>query len=68
MGFHKVEYRWVFFKGNNPQEEHGASNLNNEDGDEAVPIEDDIVQAGEQSCYVIHHTYRHEPSADHAGS
>ena len=68
MGFHKVEDCWVFLKGKNPQEEHGASNLNNEDGDEAVPMEDDTAQAAEHSCYVIHHSYGQEPSADHAGS
>jgi len=58
----------VFLKGKNPQEEHGASNLNNEDGDDVVPMEDDTVQAAEYSCYVIHHSYRQEPSTDHAGS
>jgi len=68
MGFHKVKDRWVFLKGKNPQEEHGASNLNNEDGDEVVPMEDDTVQAAKHSCYVIHHSYGQEPSADHAGS
>jgi len=68
MGFHKVEDCWVFLKGKTPQEEHGALNLNNEDGDEAVPMEDDTVQAAEHSCYVIHHSYRQEPSVDHAGS
>jgi len=31
-------------------------------------MEDDIVQAAEHSCYVIHHFYEQEPSADHAGS
>ena len=68
MGFHKVEDCWVFLKGKTPQEEHGALNLNNKDGDEVVPMEDDAVQAAEHSCYVIHHFYRQEPSADHAGS
>ena len=58
----------MFLKGKTPQEEHGASNLNNEDGDEVVPMEDDIVQAAEHSCYVIHPSYRQEPSADHARS
>ena len=58
----------MILKGKNPQEEHGASNLNNEDGDEAVPMEDDTVQAAEHSCYVIHHSYGQEPSAGHAGS
>ena len=41
MGFHKVEDNWVFLKGKNPQEEHKASNLNNEDGDEVVLMEGD---------------------------
>jgi len=68
MGFHKVEDSWVILKGKDPQEECGASNLNNEDGDEAVPMEDDTVQAAEHSCYVIHHSYRQEPSVGHAGS
>ena len=57
----------MIFKGKNPHEEHGASNLNNEDGNEAVPMEDDTVQAAEHSCYVIHHSYGQEPSVDHAG-
>ena len=68
MGFHKVEDNWVFLKGKTPQEEHGAPNLNNGDGYEVVRLEDDIVQAAEHSCYVIHHSYRQEPSVDHAGS
>ena len=68
MGFHKVENNWVILKGKNPQEEHGASNLNNEDGDEVVPMEDDTVQAAEHSCYVTHHSYGQESSADHARS
>jgi len=68
MGFHKVEDSWVFLKGKNPQEEHDASNLNNEDGDEVVPMEDDTTQAAEHSCYVIHHSYGQEQSANHAGS
>ena len=67
-GFHKVEDNWVILKGKDPLEERGASNLNNEGGDEAVPMEDDTVQAAEHSCYVIHHSYRQEPSAGHAGS
>ena len=58
----------MILKGKDPQEEHGASNLNNEDGDEAVPMEDDTVQAAEHSCYVIHHFYGQDPSAGHAGS
>jgi len=58
----------VILKGKDPKEERGASNLNNEDGDEVVPMEDDIVQAAEQSCYVIHQYYGQEPSAGHAGS
>jgi len=40
----------VVLKGKNPQAEHGASNLNNEDEDEVVPMEDDTVQAAEQSA------------------
>jgi len=68
MGFHKVEDSWVILKGKDPQEERGASNLNNKDGDEIVPMEDDTVQAAEHSCYVIHHSYGQEPSAGHAGS
>ena len=40
-----MDDNWVFLKGKNPQEEHGATNLNNEDGDEAVLMEDDTVQA-----------------------
>ena len=68
MEFHKVEDSWVILKGKDLQEEHGASNLNNEDGDEVVPMEDDTVQAAEHSCYVIHHSYEQEPSVDHAGS
>ena len=31
-------------------------------------MEDDIVQEAEQSCYVIHHSYRQESPTDHAGS
>ena len=58
----------MILKGKDPQEERGASNLNNEDGDEAVPMEDDTVQVAEHSCYVIHHSYGQEPSAGHAGS
>ena len=68
MGFHKIEDNWVVLKGKNPQEEHGASNLNNEDEDEVVPMEDDTVQASEHSCYVIHHSYGQEQSAEHAGN
>jgi len=63
MGFHIVEDNWVILKGKDPQEERGASDLNNEDGDEVVPMEDDTVQAAEHSCYVIHHSYGQEPSA-----
>ena len=48
MGFHKVEDNWVVLKGKNPQAEHGASNLNNEEEDEVVPMEDDTVQEAEQ--------------------
>jgi len=68
MGFHKVEDSWVILKGKDPQEKHGASNLNNEDRNEVVPMEDDTVQAAEHSCYVIHHSYEKKPSADHAGN
>jgi len=68
MGFHKVEDNWVILKGKDPQEERGASNLNNEDGDEAVPMEDDTVQAAKHSCYVINHSYGQEPSAGNVGS
>ena len=64
----KVEDSWVILKGKDPQEERGASNLNNEDGDEAIPMEDDTVQAAAHSCYVIHHSYEQEPSVEHAGS
>ena len=56
----------MILKGKNPQKEHGASNLSNEDGNEVVPMEDDTVQAAEHSCYVIHHSYDQEPSVDHA--
>ena len=48
MGFHKVENSWVFHKSRTHREEHGGSNLNNEEGDDAVPMEDDMVQATEQ--------------------
>jgi len=58
MGFHKVEGSWVFNRSRTHREEHEALNLNNEDGDDVVPMEDDTVQAAEQSCYVIHHSYR----------
>jgi len=68
MGFHKVENSWVILKGKDSQEERGASNLNNEDGDEVVPMEDDTVQAAEHSCYVIHHSYGQKASAGHVGS
>ena len=68
MGFHKVENSWLILKGKDSQEEREASNLNNEDGDEVVPMEDDTVQAAKHSCYVIHHFYGQEASAGHAGS
>ena len=68
MGFHKVEDNWVVLKGKNPQAEHGASNLNNEEEDEVVPMEDDIVQAAERPRYVIHHSYGQEQFAEHAGN
>jgi len=45
MGFHKVENNWVFQKSRTHREEHRGSNLNNEEGDDAVPIKDDMVQA-----------------------
>ena len=41
MGFHKIEDKWVVLNGKDPQAEHEASNLHNEDEDEAVPMEDD---------------------------
>jgi len=68
MGFHKVEGCWVFHKSRTHREEREASNLNNEDEDDVVPMEDDTVQAAEQSCYVIHHSYREESPTDHARS
>jgi len=58
MGFHKVEGCLVFHKSGTHREERGASNLNNEEGDDVVPMEDDIVQAAEQSCYEVHHSHR----------
>jgi len=42
-----VENCWVFHKSRTHTEEHGGSNLNNEEGDDAVPMEDDTVQAVE---------------------
>jgi len=48
IGFHKVENIRVFHKSRTHREEHGGSNLNNEEGDDAVPMEDDMVQATEQ--------------------
>ena len=33
--------KWVVLKGKDPQEEHEASNLHNEDEDEAAPMDDD---------------------------
>ena len=68
MGFHKVEGCWVFHKSMTQREEREASYLKNEDEDDVVPMEDDIVQAAEQSCYVIHHSYRQESPAGHARS
>ncbi|XP_068461680.1 WEB family protein At3g13190-like [Phaseolus vulgaris] len=41
MGFHKIEDKWVVLKGKDPQAEHEASNLHNEDEDEVVPMDDD---------------------------
>jgi len=60
MGFHKVENRWVFHKSRTHRDEHGGSNINNEEGDDAVPMEDDTVQVAEQSCYKVHHTSSHK--------
>ena len=40
----------MVLKSKNPQAEHEASNLNNEDEDEAVPMEDNTFQAAEQSA------------------
>ena len=51
MGFHKEEDSWVFLKSRTHKEEYEGSNLNNEEGDDAMPMEDDTVQATEQSCY-----------------
>jgi len=68
MGFHKVEGSWVFHRSRTHREEREASNLNNEDGDDVVPMEDDTVQDAEQSCYAIHHSYRQESPVGHAGS
>jgi len=70
MGFHKVDDCWVFLKSKTHKEERGGSNLNNDEGDDAVPMEDDIVQVAEQSCYEVPHTSSHrmESLADHAGS
>jgi len=68
MGFHKVGGCWMFHKSRTHREEHVASNLNNEEGDDVVLMEDDIVQAAKQSCYVIHHSKREESPADHARS
>jgi len=59
MGFHKVENSWVFHKSRTHREEHGGSNHSNEEGVNAVPKEDDTVQAAEQSCYEVHHTSSH---------
>ena len=42
MGFHKIEDKWVVLKGKDPQAEHEASNLHNEDEDEAAPMDDDL--------------------------
>ena len=68
MGFHKVEGCWVFHKSRTHREEREASNLKNEEGDNVVPMEDDIFQAAEQSCSVIHQSYRGESLANHARS
>ena len=68
MGFHKVDDCWVFLKSKTHKEERGGSKLNNDEGDDVVPMEDDTVQAAEQSCYEVHHTSSHmmESPADHA--
>ena len=70
MGFHKVDDCWVFLKSKTHREEHGGSNLNNDEGDDVVPMEDDTAQAAEQSCYEVHHTSSHrmESPIDHARS
>jgi len=68
LGFHKVEGCWVFHKSMTQREEREASYLKNEDEDDVVPMEDDIVQAAEQSCYVIYHSYRQKSPVDHARS
>ena len=70
MGFHKVEECLVFLKSKTHREEHGGSNVNNEEGDDTVPMEDDTVQAAEQSCYEVHHTSSHrmESPTEHARS
>ena len=59
MGFHKVEDCWMFHKSKTHREEHGGSNLNHEEGDDVVPMEDDIVQAAKQSRYEVHHSSSH---------
>ena len=68
MGFHKVEGCWVFDKSRTHREERGASNLNNKEGDDVVPMEDDTVQAVELSCYEVHHSHRRESPANRARS
>jgi len=59
MGFHKVEDNWVFHKSRTHGEEHEGSNINNEEGDDAVPMEDDMVQATKHSCYEVPHSSSH---------
>jgi len=56
IGFHKVENSWVFHKSRTHREEHGGTNLNNGEGDNAVPMEDDTMQAAKQSCHEVYHT------------
>jgi len=41
------------------KEEHGGSNLNNEKGGDVVPMEDDTVQAAEQSCHEVPYLSSH---------
>ena len=57
MGFQKEENTWVFRRIATPRMEHRASNLNNaEEDDVGAPMEDDVVQAAEGSCYEMHHS------------
>ena len=70
MGFNKVDDCWIFLKNKTHREERGGSNLNNDEEADDVPMEDDIVQAAEQSCYEVHHTSSHrmESPTDHTRS